>query len=277
MKSLTNLPRNAAIFLVCFLCFAMLFACRTTPVTGRSQLIFISEPDEIAMGLRAYKQVLAKATLSEDPDEVAMVRRVGKRIAAVANQSDYRWEFNLIKDDKMVNAFALPGGKVAVYTGILPITRNETGLATVLSHEVSHAIARHGGERMTTGLLTQLGMAALEAGLGKKGNDPDRAKAFKVAYGAGAQLGLLLPFSRRQELEADRIGLILMAKAGYNPKEAVLFWERMSRLDKKKAPEFLSTHPSDAVRIQEIRRWLPEAELAYSASLSNQEILPSAP
>lgn len=222
------------------------------------------------MGMMAYKQIIEKAKLSENPDKVTLVRRVGKRIAAVANRPDYQWEFNLIEDDKMVNAFALPGGKVAVYTGILAITKDETGLATVLSHEVSHAIARHGGERMTTGLLTQLGMAALETSLGKKGTSSSKLKAIKSAYGAGAQVGVLLPFNRRQELEADRIGLMLMAKAGYDPKVAALFWERMSKLDKKKAPEFLSTHPSDTLRIAQIKKWLPEAEREFAASQFNR-------
>jgi len=262
-----HLYKMIAIFL---LPFAFLLACRTTPVTQRSQFILIPESEEISMGLKAYKEILEKAKLSEDPDKIALVRRVGERIATVAKRPDYQWEFKLIEDDKMVNAFALPGGKVAVYTGILAITGNETGLATVLAHEIAHAIARHGGERMTTGLLTQLGMAALEASLGKKGTSSSKMKAIKSAYGAGAQVGVLLPFNRRQELEADRIGLMLMARAGYDPKEAALFWERMSKLDKKKAPEFLSTHPSDALRIAQIQRWLPEAEAAYATSKFNQ-------
>lgn len=253
---------------------ALLIACRTTPVTQRSQLILIPESEEISMGLKAYKEIIKKAKISEDADKTTLVRRVGKRIAAVANRPDYQWEFILIEDEKMVNAFALPGGKVAVYTGILPVTSTETGLATVLSHEVSHAIARHGGERMTTGLLAQIGMVALEAGLGKKEGSKKKMKAIKSAYGAGAQVGVLLPFNRRQELEADRIGLMLMAKAGYDPREAALFWERMSRLDKKKAPQFLSTHPSDTVRVAQIQRWLPEAEALYFASQFNQELNP---
>jgi len=192
-----------------------------------------------------------------------MIQRVGKRIAAVADRPDYRWEFTLIQDDKMVNAFALPGGKVAVYTGILPVAESEAGLAAVMSHEVAHAIARHGGERMTTGLLAQMGMTALNVGLAVKGEDPETIRAFNTAYGLGAQFGVLLPFSRNQESEADHIGLILMARAGYDPKEALGFWQRMAETKKAAAPEWLTTHPGDATRIRQLRALLPEAEKEY--------------
>ncbi len=246
-------------------CLILLFlvSCRTTPVTGRSQLILIPESEEVVMGLSAYQKILSTAKLSGDFAKVALVRRVGLRIAAVANQPGYQWEFNLIEDDKMVNAFALPGGKVAVYTGILPVTQNEAGLAAVMSHEVSHVIARHGGERMTSERLAQAGANALNFGLAINKKDPATVKAFNTAYGLGAQVGVLLPFSRHQESEADHIGLILMARAGYPPREAAAFWTRMSALDKKKGPDFMATHPSDATRIQQIQAWLPEAEKAY--------------
>lgn len=250
---------------IVFVLAALLISCETTSVTKRSQLILIPEAQEIALGLTAYRQVLSESKVSTDPEKTAMLRRVGERIAAVANQPDYKWEFNLIEDDKQVNAFALPGGKVAVYTGILPLTQTEAGLATVLSHEVSHATARHGGERMTTGLLAQLGMVALDVGLAMKGQDPNTIKALNAAYGAGAQVGVLLPFSRKQESEADKIGLIYMAKAGYDPKEALHFWERMSKVKKESPPEFLATHPSDETRIKQIKKWLPEAEKEYRA------------
>lgn len=240
-----------------------LLSCRSTPVTDRKQFILIPESQEIALGLTAYQDVLAKSKLSTDAAKIGLVRRVGERIAAVANKPDYKWEFNLIDDDKTVNAFALPGGKVAVYTGILPLTQNDAGLATVLAHEISHAIARHGGERMTTGLLAQLGLAAMDLTLAAKNQDPGTIQALNVAYGTGTQVALLLPFSRKQESEADHIGLINMARAGYEPKEALGFWERMSKLDKKAAPEFLSTHPSDATRIKQIEQWLPDAEKEY--------------
>lgn len=262
MRKRGSIPKRSAIILVLL---SLLISCETTPVTKRSQLILIPESQEIQLGLTAYQEVLSKSKLSTDPEKTAMVRRVGEKIAAVANQPDYKWEFNLIEDDKQVNAFCLPGGKVAVYTGILPLTQNEAGLATVLSHEVSHATARHGAERMSTGLLAQLGMVALDVGLAVKGQDPNTIKAMNAAYGAGAQVGVLLPFSRKQESEADRIGLTYMAKAGYDPKEALQFWDRMSKLDKKSPPEFLATHPSDETRVKQIQRWLPDAEKEYQA------------
>ena len=266
MRSVSSIKKQ----LVLVVLLSFIAACRSTPVTGREQLILIPESQEIQMGLTAYQQVLSKSKLSNDPEKVAMVRRVGERIAAVANKPDYKWEFNLIDDDKTVNAFCLPGGKVAVYTGILPVTQNEAGLATVMSHEVSHALARHGGERMTTGLLAQLGVAALDVGLAVKNQDPKMVEALNAAYGAAAQVGVILPFSRKQESEADHIGLILMSKAGYDPQEALHFWERMSKLDKAKAPEFLSTHPSDEKRVQQIAKWMPEAERQYHGSQTGQ-------
>ncbi len=251
------------LFKIVYLLYLLLSlsACRTTPITGRSQLILMSEPQEIAMGFSSYKTALSEAKLSTDRARVAQVRRVGERIAAVANRPDYQWEFNLIEDDKMVNAFALPGGKVAVYTGILKVTQDDAGLATVMSHEIAHAIARHGGERMTTGMLAQLGQAALNAGL--SGKDPETVRSFNNAYGLGAQFGVLLPFSRNQESEADQIGLTLMARAGYDPKAAIAFWQRMSKVGQNDVPEFAATHPSDATRIRKIREWLPEAESEY--------------
>lgn len=242
----------------------LLSACRTTPITDRSQLILMPESQEVALGLSAYQSTLSKAKLAKDAAQTEQVRRVGQRIATVANRPDYQWEFNLIEDDKMVNAFALPGGKVAVYTGILPVTQTEAGLAAVMSHEIAHAIARHGGERMTTGLLAQLGMAALNIGLATSGHDPNAIQAYSTAYGLGAQLGVVLPFSRKQESEADQIGLILMARAGYDPREALYFWRRMAAdAAKEKPPEFLATHPSDETRIRQITAWLPSAEKEY--------------
>jgi predicted Zn-dependent protease len=258
-----NVIKKQAILLVLLFIVA---ACRSAPVTEREQLILVPESQEIQMGFTAYQQILSESKLSDDPEKVAMVRRVGERIAAAADKPDYKWEFNLIEDDKQANAFALPGGKVAVYTGILPITENEAGLATVMAHEVAHAVARHGGERMSTGLLAQLGMMALDVGLAMKNQDPQMARALLAAYGAAAQVGVILPFSRKQESEADRIGLTYMAKAGYDPEEALQFWERMSRVEKQKAPEFLSTHPSDETRVEQIAKWLPEVKEEYRES-----------
>lgn len=268
MNVLQKFRNKGAMILVSL---SLLVSCKTTPVTDRSQLILIPESQEIALGLTSYQQILSESKLSDDPEKVAMLRRVGEKIAAVADRPDYEWEFNLIEDDKQANAFALPGGKVAVYTGILPLTQTEAGLATVLAHEVAHATARHGGERISTGLLAQLGMTALNVGLAMRGEDPDTIKAWTMAYGAGAQVGVLLPFSRKQESEADRIGLIYMAQAGYDPEEALHFWERMSRVDKESPPEFLATHPSDETRIKQIAEWLPEAKKEYLASAGSQK------
>lgn len=242
------------------LCVMVLFACQTVPVTGRQQLMLLSAAEETRMGLSAYEQVLKEEKLSQDPQVNAMVGRVGRRIAEVANRPDFQWEFRVIEKDE-ANAFALPGGKVAVYTGILKYTQTEAGLAVVMGHEVAHALARHGGERMSQSMLAQLGLTVGDIALG--GVNPTVMQAVNVAYGIGVQL----PFGRRQESEADHIGLVLMAKAGYDPNEAVPFWQRMSSGKTGNAPpEFLSTHPSGATRIRQLREWMPEALQYYSAS-----------
>jgi predicted Zn-dependent protease len=204
-----------------------------------------------------------------------MVRRVGGRIAQATEEffresgmgaeiKNYKWEFNLIEDDKVVNAWCMPGGKVAVYTGLLPVAVDETGLAVVMGHEIAHAIAKHGNERMSQGLLVQLGEIGLGVALGS--HTAATTDIFLTAYGAGAQLGFLLPYSRVQESEADRIGLVLMAKAGYDPRQAIPFWERMSAKGGARPPEFLSTHPAPASRIANIREEIPEAMKYYKPS-----------
>lgn len=233
-----------------------LLACQSVPITGRHQLILISHEEEISLGEEAYKKTLKDSKLSQDQAAIAMMRRVGERIAAAADRPDYTWEFNLL-DNKTPNAFALPGGKVAVFTGILPITLDETGLAVVLGHEVAHALAHHGAERMSTGVLTQIGAVGVAAVLG---GDPQTARAVEAAFG----LGVMLPFSRSHESEADHIGLHLMARAGYDPRQAVDFWKRMEQAAKgNKPPEFLSTHPSDEHRVKQIESWLPEVLPMY--------------
>jgi predicted Zn-dependent protease len=206
--------------------------------------------------------VLKKSRLSSDPVATEQVRRVGLRIAEATGRTDYEWEFNLI-DDKQANAFCLPGGKVAVYTGILPITRDDAGLAAVLGHEVSHAIARHGGERVSQGLLVQVGLAATQVALAR--NDPVMVQQVTALLGAGATVGLILPWSRTQESEADHLGLIFMAKAGYDPHAARDLWVRMAEAAKRsgRPPEFLSTHPAEETRIRQIEGWLPEALQYY--------------
>lgn len=234
-------------------------ACQTVPYTKRSQFLLVSVDEEAALGENAYREALSKAKISGDAAATAMVRRVGGRIAAVSERPDFKWEFNLIDDPKTVNAWCLPGGKVAVYSGLLTVARDEEGLAVVMGHEIAHALARHGSERMSQGLLAQLGGAALSAAMASKPAATQRVA--QEAYGAGAAVGVILPFSRAHETEADRIGLILMAKAGYDPGGAVAFWGRMAQASggKDTTPEFLRTHPADAKRIARIEEQLPEA------------------
>ncbi len=233
-------------------------ACQTVPYTNRSHLVLVSAGEETALGESSYKDALSKAKISTDAEATALVRRVGERIAAAADKPDFKWEFNLIDDPKTVNAWCLPGGKVAVYSGILAVTRDENGMAVVLGHEIAHALARHGSERMSQGLLAQLGGVALGAAMSSK---PAATQSLaQQAYGAGATVGVLLPFGRAQESEADHIGLILMAKAGYEPGGAVDFWGRMATAAGGGGPpEFLRTHPADDKRIEKIKEELPEA------------------
>jgi predicted Zn-dependent protease len=252
----------------------VLAGCSVVPITGRKQLSFVPASLVTSMSLQQYDQVISQSKLSTDAQATAMVKKVGEKIVqAVAEyaktHSDkdpfagYKWEFNLIDDPKTVNAFAMPGGKVVVYTGILPLTQNETGLAVVLGHEIAHVFAGHGGERLSESLLTQMGEVGLSAALQKQ---PEQTKGlFISAYGLGTQVGFLLPFSRVHESEADHLGLIFMAMAGYDPHEAVGFWERMgaSSKDQSKPPEFLSTHPADATRIKNIQDLIPEAMEYY--------------
>ena len=257
-----------------FFCLGLLsivaVACQKAPGTARDQLIYISEEKEIALGLSAFREVLKNARLSQDPEVTLMVNRVGQRIAKGANKPEYVWEFAVIDDDEQINAFALPGGKVAIFTGILKLTKTEAGLATVMAHEVAHALQRHGAERYSRGILEQIGQIGALAGAAVGGIDPGIAIGAMSAYG----VGVALPNSREQETEADFIGLQLMAKAGYDPHEAVPFWERMSGCPRKMigrfcfrsqnaVPEFLSTHPSDMTRINQIESWIPQAMRYY--------------
>ena len=244
----------------------VLTGCTRAPITGREQLIFFSEETEIKMGIEAYRDVLRQFPLSTNPETSAMIRRVGERIAAAANKPGYDWEFALIQDDKIVNAFCLPGGKVAFFSGILKHTQDETGVATVMGHEVTHAIQRHGVERISRGILEQIAQVGAIAGAATGKVDPRAVQGVLMAYGVNASL----PFSRAQESEADYIGLRLMAQAGYDPHEAIAFWERMSGCPRNMigklcfrsgagVPEFLSTHPSEETRIKNIEHWIPEA------------------
>jgi predicted Zn-dependent protease len=238
-------------------------ACQTVPMTGRQQLQLISEQEEVAMGFNSFQEVLKKEKVSSDARANEWVTRVGTRIAAATGKADYQWEFRVIEDDKQVNAFCLPGGKVAVYTGILPVARDDAGLAVIIGHEVAHAIARHGGERVSQQLLAEGATAAAVIALG--GRDPNRANLYAGLLGMGAAVGVLLPYSRLQENEADRMGMIYMAKAGYDPRAARELWLRMAELGKGKSrpPEILSTHPADDTRIRNIEQRIPEALQHY--------------
>ena len=247
--------------LVTLALLAVMAACETVPVTGRSQLLLVPEGTEMTMGLDSYQQILAKAKVSSDPRLNDQVTRVGRRIAEATGRKDYQWEFKVIEDTQ-ANAFCLPGGKVAVYTGILPITRDDEGLAAVLGHEVAHAVARHGGERLSQQMVVQMGLNGVQTALAAK--DPLVTQSVSALLGAGASVGLLLPWSRSQESEADHLGLIYMAQAGYRPRAARDLWVRMSQASGgQQKNEFLSTHPSDATRIAQIEAWLPEAEKQY--------------
>jgi predicted Zn-dependent protease len=227
--------------------------CATVPYTNRTQLILVSQREETRLGAQAFQGVLAKSRIERQGVAVERVTEVGRRIAAAAAHPDFRWEFVVIDDPKLQNAFCLPGGKVAVYTGILPTTRDTAGLAVVLGHEIAHAIARHGAERMSQEEAVQAVGAAISIAGGQQSG------ALLGAYGLGAQLGVLLPFSRAHESEADHIGLILMAKAGYDPRTALEFWRRMERSGGGGSAEFLSTHPSHGTREAQLAEWMPEA------------------
>lgn len=247
------------------------YSCSTVPLTGRKQLNILPESQMISMSLTSYSEFLKTNKISDDRTDAAMVTEVGKDIAAAVTRyltdnnladrvAGYQWEFNLI-DDKTPNAWCMPGGKVVVYTGILPFTQDKNGLAVVLSHEIAHAVARHGNERMSQTMIAQFGNIALDQLIKDK---PEETKnIFNAAYGAGAQVGIMLPFSREHELEADKLGLIFMAMAGYDPANALTFWERMGKAGGAKPPEFLSTHPSDQTRLNKIKAAIPEAERYY--------------
>ncbi|MBI4348142.1 MAG: M48 family metallopeptidase [Elusimicrobia bacterium] len=240
---------------------AVLAACQSVPITGRKNLVLVSQSKEKQLGEEAYKEALTKGKVSTDQEKIQMVRRVGHRIAKAANRPDFQWEFNVLEDDKQINAWCLPGGKVAFYTGIFPVTQTEAGIAVVMGHEIAHALARHGAERMSQGMLAQFGAQAATLLLG--GSSPATKTLFDQAYGLGANLGILA-YSRKHESESDKIGLILMAKAGYDPKEAVEFWGRMDKAagGGKRGDalgKFLSTHPPSKERQAQIREWLPEA------------------
>lgn len=247
------------------LCAALVIAaCQTVAYTNRSQFMLMSESEERKVGEEAYREFLKTAPRSEDPAHLAVVTRVGERIARAAARPDYAWEFTVVKNDKIVNAFALPGGKIAVYTGLFSVAKDEAGLAAIVGHEVAHALARHGAERMSQGKLAQTGQTVLNVVLGGKSQVTQQIA--QQAYGIGVGVGVMLPFSRSHESEADHIGIILAAKAGYDPHAAVAVWQRMEQLGGRAPSEFLSTHPSHGTRIKQIEGWLPEVLPLYEQS-----------
>ena len=247
---------------------ALLFiGCTKAPITGRSQLIMVSPQQELALGFQSAKKVLETEKISTDPVKNAQVKRIGQRIAQTTEalyHVNYQWEFFVIENDKEANAFCLPGGKVFVYTGLFKYVANDDELAAVMGHEIAHAVARHGAERMSSGQLQQLGGQVLGAVMQSRGNQANTALAMQ-AFGIGTQLGVMLPHSRTQEYEADHIGLVLAAKSGYNPRSALAFWEKFAK-DGKTPPEYLSTHPVPANRIAKIKALLPTTIPMYEAA-----------
>ncbi|MCU0770739.1 MAG: M48 family metallopeptidase [Verrucomicrobia bacterium] len=239
-----------------------LAGCTTVPETGRKQFNFLTPDQEMQMGLTSFQQLKQEVPVSKDTKTAALVERVGKRIAAVAPLPNAQWEFVLF-ESKEANAFCLPGGKVGVYTGILPYTKDEAGLATVIGHEVAHAVARHGGERVSQ----QLGLEVVGAVISSSMQESKWQAAAVTAYGLGSQVGYALPHSRMQESEADELGLLYMARAGYNPEAAVGFWQRFAELEARSGgtPGFLRTHPVSADRVQALQEMMPRALQEYRA------------
>ncbi len=261
----------SVIFKTAVLLAVFLTSCKTVPITGRKQLSLVNESEVMSMSLSQYDQFIKSNKISTNKTETDRIRRVGGKIEVAVEKyfndkglssylDGYKWEFNLI-EDKTVNAWCMPGGKVVVYTGILPLIKNDAQLATVMSHEIAHAVARHGGERMSEQLVAQGAGIALSVALSQKPKETQQLAM--AAFGMGSQLGYLLPFSRTHEYEADEMGLYFMAMAGYDPSQSVDFWKAMAANNQSKAPEFLSTHPLDENRIARINQKLPEAMKYY--------------
>jgi predicted Zn-dependent protease len=248
---------------------ALAISCAKNPFTGKNTLALVSNSEILPSAFQQYSQFLSENKVITGTTDAKRVETVGNKIRMAAEKwlnangqagylADYKWEYKLV-ESKDVNAWCMPGGKIVVYSGILPITKDEAGLATVLGHEVSHALANHGQQRMSAGLLQQLGAAGVAVAVGNKSKETQDLAM--TAYGVTTQYGGMLPFSRSHESEADKIGLTLMAIAGYNPEQAIVFWERMSANAGGQAPpEFMSTHPSDATRIAQLRALIPEAK-----------------
>ena len=262
MRPIACLLRHLRLFRA-FPVLLLLAACATVPGTGRNQLMLVDDQQASQLGVGQFEQMKRELPISQNPEHTDLVKEVGRRIAGVVDlPGETEWEF-VVFDDDTPNAFALPGGKVGVFTGLLKVADNDDQLAAVVGHEIAHVVARHGSERMSQGLLVQLGGQVLEAAMqSQPGTTQGLAMA---AYGLGSQVGVLLPYSRKHELEADHLGMLYMARAGYDPREAVEFWKRFAEYGKggDQPPEFLSTHPLDETRIQELEAILPEALEAY--------------
>lgn len=248
----------------------LLAACYTNPVTGRKSLVLISQGEELSLGAASFTDIRAKEKVSHDPRMNARVTRVGQRIAqAVGNElPGAKWEFVVFESDEL-NAFALPGGKVGVYSGLLRLAESDAELATVMGHEIGHVIARHGAERMSEAMVMQLGGAVGSAAIGMKSDNPQARQLFELAYGGATTLGRTLPHSRGNELEADRMGAIYAARAGYDPRAGVTFWQKMTAQKDAKAKsggklsELLSTHPADTKRIADLKALMPQVVPIY--------------
>ena len=258
-------------YLLLLLAVAIFAACSTVLITGRKQLLLVPDSEVLAMSLQSYKQFIDSVPASKDNVNTDLVKKVGKNISTVvetylknngmeAEISNFSWEFNLVKDTS-VNAFCMPGGKVVVFEGILPITQTEVGMAVVLGHEIAHAVAKHSSERMSQQMMVQYGASLTNSLLSNK-SEATRS-TLNMIYGIGTQYGVMLPYSRKHEYEADQLGLVFLAMAGYDPNEAITFWQRMAANSGGAPIEFMSTHPSDANRIAKLKELLPEAMKYY--------------
>lgn len=264
------------ILAACYLGFYYFSHQQAVPMTGRKQLVDISPQEEAQLGFQSYREVLAESRIVREGQAVDQVRNIGQRIVQAAQKlvpdahwSTYQWEFNVIQSNQ-ANAFCLPGGKVAVYTGILPIVQNNDALAAVMGHEIAHAIARHGAERMAQQKLLQIGTVA--AGMSTRDLDPRQQQMVMAALGAGIQYGLLLPYSREHESEADQIGLMFAAAACFDPREAPRLWERMEKAGGLHPPEFMSSHPSSETRIRQLTAWMPQAVRRYEQNCEQKRV-----
>jgi predicted Zn-dependent protease len=272
-----NLPQARRVFRILLLAVSVvpgLAACTKVAGTGRSQLNFMSLGQEASLGDEAYADALAGKKIVRDGPDAERVRRIGANLADAARHlhpevaRDFAWEFTLVDEPQTVNAWALPGGKCAVYTGLLPVADTDDRLAVVMGHEVAHAIARHGAERMSQAMAVEIALAGAGAGLSMSSMSPAAQQATMAALGVGTEVGVALPYSRLQENEADQVGLMLSAEAGYDPRQAIELWRRMEAAGGAGPPEFLSTHPSNSTRIERLERLMPEAMRRWEARIA---------